>query len=88
MPETRATDNPNDPYDPGCETFATDMESLNTDIIGVWGWDPDDAIGPDDRILFVKTEEGTYNKENGHFLCMRCYVNEGMPSSPEGWKCP
>jgi hypothetical protein len=33
-------------------------------------------------------EDGTYNPENGHFLCMSCYINRGMPSSPFGWVCP
>ena len=37
---------------------------------------------------FVTHEEGTYNPENGHFLCTACYINWGMPSSPVGWKCP
>ena len=23
--------------------------------------------------------EGTYNKENGHFLCTNCYIKAGMP---------
>lgn len=39
-----------------------------------------------DRV--VQAEEGTYNAENGHFLCSVCYINVGMPSSPEGWKAP
>ena len=33
-------------------------------------------------------EEGTLNRENGHFLCNMCYIKAGMPSSPYGWKCP
>ena len=37
---------------------------------------------------YVKEEEGTYNPENGHFLCTACYVKYGMPSSPTGWKAP
>ena len=45
--------------------------------------DPD--LTPDE---FVKTEEGTYNKENGHFLCTHCYIAAGMPSSPRGWIAP
>ena len=42
-------------------------------------------ISPSD---YVKTEEGTYNPTNGHFLCTICYIEAGMPSSPEGWKAP
>lgn len=33
-------------------------------------------------------EEGTLNRVNGHFLCTRCYIKEGSPSSPTGWICP
>lgn len=31
---------------------------------------------------YVKTEEGTYNHANGHFLCTDCYIKAGMPSKP------
>jgi hypothetical protein len=37
---------------------------------------------------YVRTEEGTYNPENGHFLCTPCYAKAGMPSSPRGWVAP
>lgn len=37
---------------------------------------------------YVREEEGTYNRLNGHFLCTVCYVNAGMPSSPRGWVAP
>jgi hypothetical protein len=40
---------------------------------------------PDD---YVWQEEGTLNRENGHFLCTPCYVKAGMPSSPRGWVAP
>lgn len=40
---------------------------------------------PDD---YMRREEGTYNRENGHFLCTSCYITAGMPSSPIGWKAP
>jgi len=33
-------------------------------------------------------EEGTLNRMNGHFLCTDCYINAGMPSSPDGWTAP
>jgi len=44
-----------------------------------------EEITPDD---FVREEEGTYNPENGHFLCTNCYIKAGMPSSPKGWIAP
>jgi hypothetical protein len=40
---------------------------------------------PDD---YVWQEEGTLNRENGHFLCTRCYIAAGMPSSERGWVAP
>lgn len=39
-------------------------------------------------VEYIKREEGTYNPENGHFLCTPCYVKAGCPSSPRGWKAP
>lgn len=40
--------------------------------------------------FYVRTEEGTYNIENGHFMCTRCYVLAGCPTlpGPIGWKAP
>jgi len=37
---------------------------------------------------YLKQEEGTYNYENGHFLCTTCYIAAGMPSGPRGWIAP
>lgn len=37
---------------------------------------------------YVREEEGTYNPENGHFMCTECYIQAGMPSSPHGWVAP
>lgn len=36
----------------------------------------------------VQMDEGTYNRENGHFACTECYIAMGQPSSPRGWKAP
>jgi hypothetical protein len=43
------------------------------------------SMTPDD---FVWQEEGTLNRETGHFLCTSCYIKAGMPSSPRGWVAP
>lgn len=46
------------------------------------------GITPDE---FVKSEEGTLNKTNGHFLCTDCYIAAGMPSNHypgPGWVAP
>jgi hypothetical protein len=39
---------------------------------------------------YVRSEEGTFNAENGHFLCDACYINAGMPVGENGrrWVCP
>ena len=45
----------------------------------------EEGTTPDEYVI---KEEGTYNKENGHFLCTVCYWRAGCPSSPRGWKAP
>ena len=45
----------------------------------------DSKMTPDEYVL---EEEGTLNKENGHFLCTLCYIEAGMPETPLGWKAP
>lgn len=45
----------------------------------------EEGMTPD---AFVREEEGTYNRANGHFLCTICYIKAGMPSSPRGWIAP
>lgn len=37
---------------------------------------------------YARTEEGTYNPVNGHFLCTSCYISKGMPTAPGGWVAP
>lgn len=45
----------------------------------------EEEMTPDD---YVRSEEGTFNRSNGHFLCTGCYIAAGEPSSPRGWICP
>ena len=45
----------------------------------------EEGMTPDD---YVWEEEGTLNKENGHFTCTDCYLAVGMPSSARGWVTP
>jgi hypothetical protein len=45
----------------------------------------DEGTTPD---AYVQSEEGTYNRDNGHFLCTGCYIKAGMPSSERGWVAP
>lgn len=35
--------------------------------------------GYSSNVEFVKREEGTYNRYNGHFWCTSCYIKAGMP---------
>lgn len=39
---------------------------------------------------YVRKEEGTFNPENGHFLCTDCYIKAGQPSKPypDTWRAP
>jgi len=62
----------------GCNKFATELDEY-IEIA------KEEDMTPEE---YVRSEEGTYNPRNGHFLCTQCYVNAGMPSSPRGWVCP
>jgi hypothetical protein len=37
-----------------------------------------------DPWAFVRENEGTYNEEDGTFLCTRCYILAGTPIWKEG----
>lgn len=37
---------------------------------------------------YIRENEGTYNRTNGHFLCDECYIAAGMPTISGGWICP
>lgn len=77
------------PFDPSCGKFAKDMPDYDMYILM-----PEDIEAgreeatPEEREEYVRTQEGTYNPSNGHFLCDACYIEYGQPSSPTGWKCP
>jgi hypothetical protein len=62
----------------GCSQFADELEEYIEQ-----GREND--MTPEE---FVRAEEGTYNRENGHFLCTACYIAAGSPSSPNGWIAP
>jgi hypothetical protein len=68
----------NQPLCIGCGKHPTDLDEY-IEATSKDGQHPDD---------YVRREEGTYNHENGHFLCTDCYIRFGMPSSPEGWVAP
>lgn len=40
--------------------------------------------------VYVLHEEGTLNRENGHFLCDGCYIKWGQPVGDRGqrWVAP
>lgn len=62
----------------GCNKHPEDLEEY-VEMGKVEGMSPEE---------FVRTEEGTYNPKNGHFLCSPCYIKAGCPSSPLGWVAP
>jgi len=66
------------PYCTGCDKSPEDIQEY-IDAADENGMTPED---------YVRSEEGTYNRINGHFLCTSCYTDAGMPSSLEGWVAP
>jgi hypothetical protein len=65
----------------GCHREAGELDEYDEFI-------EDRPVTAEARREAVKSEEGTYNPENGHFLCTPCYIVAGMPSSSGGWRCP
>lgn len=67
----------------GCGKSPADIDEYSPAAVREYSGDPD--MTPDQ---YVWEEEGTLNRENGHFLCTSCYIRAGMPSSPRGWQAP
>lgn len=63
----------------GCNRTPSQLEEYWPQFTGAANLSPDE---------YVRSSEGTYNRENGHFLCTACYIEAGSPSSPSGWKAP
>lgn len=69
-----------DPICTGCGKRPAEIEEYtDPEIIG--------SMTPDG---YVREEEGTYNRENGHFLCTDCYIKAGSPGKPypDRWVAP
>lgn len=67
----------------GCNKTPEELEDFED-------WAEQGYVSPDH---FCKEEEGTYNHANGHFLCMTCYIEQGMPANHyrgpgSGWVAP
>lgn len=62
----------------GCNRRPDDIREFATEA-------EHDGITADE---WVRENEGSYNPDNGHFLCTECYVKRGAPSSHEGWRAP
>lgn len=79
-----------EPYDPSCGRYAKDMPELDYS----WATSKEELDSTStsereaNRRKYVLAEEGTLNMSNGHFLCDKCYIQAGQPSSPTGWVCP
>ena len=76
-----------EPFDPKCGRFARDMLEIDWALADGESDEVAEAT-PEQRDAYIREEEGTYNPENGHFLCDNCYIAVGMPSGPNGWRCP
>lgn len=59
----------------GCNKHPDDLSEYSPEITGT-------DLTP---VEYVRQEEGTFNRLNGHFLCTICYIAAGTPASPRGW---
>jgi hypothetical protein len=75
------------PYDPSCKRYAREIREYDT-FAAVYFRVSLSEVTPELREKYVLVEEGTYNPENGHFLCDVCYIEAGQPTSRTGWRCP
>lgn len=67
----------------GCNKTPKELEDFED-------WEDQGFESADDM---CRQEEGTYNHENGHFLCTPCYIDAGMPANHyagpgSGWVAP
>lgn len=68
------------PYDPRCNRTPDQISEYISAAEA-------EGITPED---YVMASEGTYNRDNGHFLCTECYIAVGQPTggSYMRWVCP
>lgn len=66
------------PFDPYCNRKPNEIEECIAHAEA-------EGLTPDE---YVRKEEGTYNRANGHFACDDCYIKLGMPTREHGWKAP
>lgn len=78
VPLAGVSGDPDRPICVGCHKIPEEIHEYLPEYTG-------SNLEPDE---YVKREEGTYNRSNGHFLCTDCYIKAGMPTSPHGWKAP
>lgn len=78
-----------DPMDPICVGCARRPPEIQDYRIAAMQHEDDDPSEQDVR-NYVIDDEGTYNEQNGHFLCDDCYIKNGQPSKPfpDRWICP
>lgn len=69
-----------EPFDPSCERQPAEIFEYQTSA-------EDYNLTPDE---YVRQQEGTFNRENGHFLCTSCYIKHGQSVGEKGrrWVCP
>lgn len=72
------TEWPGRAFDPRCKRWADEIPEVRA-------FAAENNMTPDG---YVKLEEGTYNRSNGHFLCDECYIAAGMPVAIPRWVCP
>lgn len=85
------TGDPDDPICIGCNKkpheIAEYRDAVTYESSDV-RYNPNESQMQERTVRYVKSEEGTYNRHNGHFTCTECYIKMGQPSSSSGWKAP
>lgn len=64
---------------PICINCGKEPSELSEYVDAVQGENEDSILHFVDANDYVRREEGTYNRENGHFFCTPCYIKVGMP---------
>lgn len=80
------TDDRRDPICVGCARRPPEIDGYR--VCCAETEDEIDLVTDEQVTRYVIRNEGTYNPLNGHFLCDSCYIKNGMPTHPHGWRCP
>jgi hypothetical protein len=82
------TDTPEDPICIGCTKKPEALDEYVDAVVSELA--PGETYDDQDVKRYVIQNEGTYNPQNGHFMCTDCYIINGQPSrpAPDHWVAP